>query len=162
MCVKCCWVILYLLHSHLGMCVQLRVRWIEMEGQDQGTVLHYKCSGRLQRVRAKSFMFLPVVAPCALASLGKQDQVLPWWGMEQDIRLLLLICECVSPLTEYLGNAGAECLIDYGNPVIKLFCVFFGLVPGLVYSGVCQSSINLQLKIRKSNSLPNGKHHIVP
>lgn len=144
------------------MCVQLHVRWIEMEGQNQGIMLCYICSGKLQRVRAGGFTFLNVVAPYAFASLGKQDQVPMWWGMEQNIRLLLLIYVYLSPLTVHLGNISDECLMDYGNTFMKLCLVFLFLVPGLVYSGVCQSSINLQLKIRRSNSLPHGKHHVVP
>lgn len=40
--------------------------------------------------------------------------------------------------------------------------VFFFLVPRLVYNEVCQSSINLLLKIRRGNSLPHGEHHVAP
>lgn len=45
--------------------------------------------------------------------------------------------------------------------IIEIFLVFLFLVPGLVYSRVQQNSANLQLKIRRSNSLPHGKHHVV-
>lgn len=62
------------------------------------TRIKVSCSGRLRRVRAKYFTFLNVVAPFAFASLGKQDQVLLRWGMERNIRLLLLISMCLSPL----------------------------------------------------------------
>lgn len=81
--------------------------------------------------------------------------------MQQNFGLLLLICVCLSPLTVYLDNVSDECLMDYGNTFMKLFLIFLFLVPGLVYSGVRQNSITLQLKIRTSNSLAHGKQHII-
>lgn len=76
--------------------------------------------------------------------------------MKWNISILLLIHACSSPLAIYLGNASDEYLMDYSNTLMKLCLVILFLVPVVVESGVCQSSTNLQLKIKRRNCLLLG------